>query len=183
MSNYDDNWLVNSRSLLLGNSHELVLSEIKDAYNKQLELKETLDRKAQTNIQIAGIIITLLFGFSAFIFTIFGQAFENKIQVLELIVLSMIFNLASVLMAVRTLKLRDFQFMFSDLGQGKLKEYISSTKFVAINSLIDDYDNTNRHNIRENRKKANLLRISQETMFIGILIIPIVIVAFILIKS
>jgi hypothetical protein len=37
MSDYDDNWLVNSKNLLTGSSHELVLSEIKDAYNRQFE--------------------------------------------------------------------------------------------------------------------------------------------------
>jgi hypothetical protein len=166
---------------LLGHSHDIVFSEIKDAYNKQFELKESLDRKAQANIQVAGIVITLLFGFSAFILTVFGQSFGIKAHILELTIISMILNTVGVLLAVKTLKLKDFQFMFADLNDGKLTEYLQSSKFVTLNSLIADYHITNDHNIHENKKKAHLLRVSQETIFVGLLVIPIVAIAFILV--
>jgi hypothetical protein len=46
----------------------LLLNEIEKVYERELERKKTLESKATNVITVSGIMVTLLFGFSAFLF-------------------------------------------------------------------------------------------------------------------
>ena len=48
-------------------SHEVILQELKDAYQRQWDLKDSGDKKATSIITISGILTSLLFGFAGFI--------------------------------------------------------------------------------------------------------------------
>lgn len=151
---------------------EVILDELKRSYDKQWNLKESHERKATSFITIAGIITTLLFGFSGFLQNP-SILITNFSTVLFFITSSIIANVLAVLFSIISLKMKDYSFILTDIDDTVLSEQRTKNKVQVINNLIEEYHKSVSHNSRQNNSKLTWLKAAYWFLFSGIAIIPI----------
>jgi hypothetical protein len=73
-------------------TNKLFLQELKDQYEKEFELKDALEGKANNILTISGLVATLLFGFGSFMIDKLGSSYEFLIPVTILLIMGIIGN-------------------------------------------------------------------------------------------
>jgi hypothetical protein len=157
--------------------NELVLQELKSAYEREWNRKESFENKANHTIAISGTIATLLFGFTAFLFT--NSPHENNFfnVIMIALVSSVSASIISILLSVLASRIQNYAYAIHNID---LKEYKDSTKYIVTNSLINDYYSALQLNADENDKKAKWMRYAHWVLFFSILTILIPLILFFL---
>jgi hypothetical protein len=158
--------------LLNGVSHRTVLDEMKDSYEREWTRKSTLESKANNNITVSGVVITLLFGFVAFIFP-HTNGVPNVNAIVQIILGSIILNVICLLLSVLAFRMLNYDYVFSATEKPILAEYKNSTDFEVVNNLIDQYHDAMIKNTKQNDTKSRLIGIAQWFLFAGIVLIPV----------
>jgi hypothetical protein len=91
-----------SKTIFNARPDEIILQELKDAYNRQWDLKDSDERKATGIVTISGIITSLLFGFTGFLHNVSTINYYDL--VIFLIGVSVIANALAVLLSILSLK-------------------------------------------------------------------------------
>ena len=157
---------------------ELLLQELKVVYDRQWELKDSLERKANNIVIISGIITSLLFGFTSFQFS--GNNSNNIFQihhpdyVIWLIIVSIVSSAVAVLLSVLSLRIKPYQFLLVEMNEDDLTQLRIRTKPEVIDRLIKDYHESIKYNTKENKSKTRLVRIANWFLFAAIANIPLV---------
>lgn len=151
--------------------HEIILSELKDAYEREWIRKSNIENKISNNITISGLIVTLLFGFVAFVFPPSNSVPHLQIIILILLV-SIILEVICLFLSVIAYRQQDYDFIFSLLDESMLNQYKQSRSLILINSLIDQYRSARKKNAGENNKKVGLINIAQGLLLTGITLVP-----------
>ena len=113
-------------------SHEVILQELKDAYQRQWDLKDSHEKKATSIITISGILTSLLFGFAGFI-----HNSESTIAYFDVVIGFVIISIASnslaVLFSIISLRMKDYRFVYTDLtNEDIIKETIKPKLEVLV---------------------------------------------------
>ncbi len=117
---------------------EVILQELKDAYDRQWDLKDSTERKATGIVTISGIITSLLFGFAGFLHNN-ASTITYYNYVIFLVTVSIVANVAAVLFSVMSLKIKDYRFMFTDVNEDAIIKQRLRTKPEVIDTLIREY--------------------------------------------
>lgn len=162
--------------------HEVILQELKDAYQRQWDLKDSHERKAISIITIAGILITLLFGFAGFIIRINSASpITHYNLVILFIIISIGANSLTVLLSIISLKMKDYIFLYTDtFKENKTKEAVlkhsMKPKQELLSDLLIEYSDAINHNAQQNQSKLRWLKVAYWSLFSGIISILIVII-------
>lgn len=144
---------------------EIILQELKDAYSRQWDLKDSTEHKATGIVTISGIITSLLFGFTGFLHNIASNYYDH---VIFLIGVSIVTNAIAVLLSVLSLKIKNYRFMLTDISMDVIVGLRTKTKPQVIDELINEYHKAINHNSRHNESKARLVKIANWFLFAGI---------------
>jgi hypothetical protein len=152
--------------------HRTVLDEMKESYEREWARKSILESKANNNITVSGLVVTLLFGFVAFIFPP-ANAVPNVNTIIQIILGSIVLNVTCLLLSVLAFRMLNYDYVFSTDDKRAVDEYKNSTDFEVINNLIDQYHDAIIRNTKQNDTKSKLVGIGQWLLFFGIVLIPI----------
>ncbi len=144
---------------------EIILQELKDAYNRQWDLKDSDERKATGIVTISGIITSLLFGFTGFLHNITTITYD---YVIFLIGVSVIANALAVLLSILSLRIKNYRFMLTNVKMDIIFGLRAKSKPQVIDELIKEYHEAINDNSRNNESKAKLVKIANWFLFAGI---------------
>jgi len=166
-------------------TNKLFLQELKDQYQKEFELKDALEGKANNLLTISGLVATLLFGFGSFLIDKLGSTYEFLIPVTILLIMGIVGNVVSIFWSVLAFKIRPYKYSMpydhffnkdGSFNEKHVEEYRDEKDVeVFTNTLVDTYLTCNRHNRLQNASKAFKIKIAQWFFFGSIIIVPIVI--------
>src|SRR5215212_6305139 len=91
--------------------NRLMLEELRLEFEREMDLKKTLEGKATSMITIAGIIVTLLFGFTTFSSSFLDniiQSFSIPLVYFILILIGVIGCIGSIGISLWSIKLRPY---------------------------------------------------------------------------
>jgi hypothetical protein len=165
--------------------NEDFLPELRLQHTLTLDNKMNIEGKANNIITIAGTSATLLFGFAAFL------ADTSKIDELYLSFILVLLSLAisacvtSIILSVIASRIRKYRFhivpseFYDDKGELKTSifwENFSANKRDFHEAMASGYLNCIKQNTQNNEQKAKYVIYAQLIFFIGILIIPILLI-------
>lgn len=131
-----------------------VAEELKFRFEKQLEIKASLEDKAKNTISTAGIITSLVFGFVTFSTSVFGFRFPVLLSII--IVASIIFSIVSILVSIWSLRVQDYRFYWNLKNIRNIKEDLKKAKDTDLPAdYIDEYIENLIANKAQNIIKAN----------------------------
>ena len=165
---------------------DLFLAELKSHYDKEFELKNTLESKANYILAAAGIVVTLLFSFGSPIIEKLAQHSEVFLTARVLLITGISANVLAILCSVLAFRITLYKYaMPSDafyddkgnLNDEVIAEYSDGNDLdVFGDTMIETYLDCNRHNDAMNNEKTIKIKIAQWSFFTGIVIIPLIIV-------
>ena len=145
------------------NTKQLFLQELKDEYNAQFELSNALEGKSGRLITVCGIFIPLLFGFSS---SLIDEIQDNPILesfLTILLVISLAVAVASIFYSILALRIRSYSHAFlpydffdkvtGELDKEEVKEYGNKNEQELYDEMIEDYLESNKHNLKINHDK------------------------------
>jgi hypothetical protein len=162
----------------------LFLQELKSQYDKEFDLKNTLEGKANYLLTIAGVVSTLLFGFGTFLIDNLDTSYPFLSYITTLITLGVAINIVSVLFSVLSFKIQPYRYVmpynhfFNDDGtfnEEAIEEYRDADIGVFKDTLIETYLRCIKHNDLTNKGKAVKVKVAQWLFFAGVITIPIAI--------
>lgn len=168
---------------MAANSKNLFFQELKDEYNAQFELSNVLAGKSSQLITVSGIFIPLLFGFSSFLIDSTDEN-ANLISFLKaLLLIALILAAASIFFstwAIRTQSYRhsflpDSFFIKDELNQEEIKEFGGRDADKFYDEMIQEYLESNKHNLKTNDRKARNIMISEYLFLIALVIVPLIV--------
>jgi hypothetical protein len=157
--------------------NELVLQEIKSAYEREWNRKESFESKTNHTITISGTIATLLFGFTTFLFTSLSHENDFFNVIMITLVGSVSSSIVSILLSILASRIQNYAYAIHNID---LKEYKDSTKYIVTNSFINDYYSALQLNANQNDKKAKWIKYAQWVLFFSIFIVLIPLILFFL---
>jgi hypothetical protein len=100
--------------------------------------------------------------------------------IISVLVGSISASIIAILLSIIASGLQNYSYVMSKSDSNILKQYKDSTKYIVINTMIDDYHDANQKNSLENDKKAKKIKYAQWILFAGILavIIPLILLFF-----
>ncbi|MFI5423492.1 MAG: hypothetical protein WB587_11525 [Nitrososphaeraceae archaeon] len=156
-------------------SHEVILQELKDAYQRQWDLKDSHEKKATSIITISGILTSLLFGFAGFI-----HNSESIITHFDLVITFVIISIASnslaVLFSIVSLRMKDYRFLYTDLTDDDIIKETNKPKLEVLGNLMGEYNKSTNHNAEQNQSKLKWIKTSSWFLFAGIVTILFVLI-------
>lgn len=145
---------------------ENILDFVKSGYDLLWDHKKELEKKAVSLLTASGTIITLVFGFSAFLFK------EGRYgEVTFFLGLSLICGILTILMSIFTLRLRKYDFIVAhepDKGHDLddiIKEYLNGENEVMQNTKIKSYVEGIKTNTVQNTLKGRNLAVAMWSFF------------------
>ena len=165
-------------------SKKLFFEELKSQYDKEFDLKNTLEGKANYLLTIAGVVSTLLFGFGTFLIDNLDTNYSPLPVISILIILGVAINIVSILFSVLSFKIQPYCYVitynhfFNDDGtfnEEAIEEYRDADIDVFEDTIIETYLTCIKHNDLVNNGKAVKVRIAQWLFFAGVVTIPIAI--------
>lgn len=156
-------------------SHEVILQELKDAYQRQWDLKDSHEKKATSIITISGILTSLLFGFAGFIHNIASTITHFDI-VIVFVIISIASNSLAVLFSIIGLRMKDYNFVYTNKTKAKILEETNKPKIIVLGNLMDEYNTSISHNAQQNQSKLKWVKAAYWALFAGIIAILIVII-------
>lgn len=151
--------------------HEVILQELKDAYSRQWDLKENHERKATSIITTSGILISLLFGFAGFFHANNSVILQNNFAI-AFLVGSIAANVLAVLFSIIGFRLKNYQFMYTNIDNSAIKRDLERRKIEIICDLLGDYNASIKHNANQNNSKLKWIKAASWFLFAGIVAIP-----------
>lgn len=151
--------------------HEVILQELKDSYSRQWDLKENHERKATSIITTSGILISLLFGFTGFVHTSDSVMLQNNYAI-GFLVGSIAANVLAVLFSIIGFRLKNYQFMYTDIDNSAIMRDLVRRKIDIICDLLGDYNASIKHNACQNNSKLKWIKAASWCLFAGIVAIP-----------
>ena len=167
--------------------NEIILNEVKRSYQQEVEQKSILEAKADKLITASGIILALLFGFSAINFINDNETAISKIGYIGIIV-SIIIVLKILWYGFKTSKVTKYLFVLGDSNQEKkfiedsIEKYEKMSYGNLIISLINDYMDAIKINSLQNFEKEKFL-LSCEKWFRCFLLATIISIIFVIVSK
>jgi hypothetical protein len=144
--------------------NRLMLEELRLEFEREMDLKKTLEGKATSMITIAGIIVTLLFGFTTFSSSSLHNIITQSLGIpLHFILIGVIGCIFSIGFSLWSIKLSNYaivstlEYFFDKEGkrnEEEIAKYIDAEENQIIGGIISAYLNTNNIVSTENSKKA-----------------------------
>jgi hypothetical protein len=166
-------------------SKDLFLQELKSQYDKEFDLKSTLEGKANYLLTIAGVVSTLLFGFGTFLIDNLNTNYPFLSHISTLIIAGVAINIVSILFSVLSFKIQPYRYVmpfdhfFYDDGtfnEKAIEEYRDEPNVdVFKDTIIETYLRCIKDNGLTNKGKAIKVKIAQWLFFAGVITIPIAI--------
>jgi len=130
---------------------ERFLGELKTQYEKQFEIKNSLETKANYNLAASGIIVGLLFTFGTSLLDP-SKTILNIHCIVALLLLSIGVFVSSIICSVLALRIRDYYFAFlpnyfyldkDTFNEEKKNEYKNMDYSLYLTKMIDIYLRSN----------------------------------------
>jgi hypothetical protein len=154
------------RSLV--SKRQLFLNELKKQYDKEFELKNTQENKANYLLAASGIVVTLLFSYGSPIIAKLSQHSQLLLSADILLIISVSANVLTILFSVLAFKIQQYRYsMPSDafynddgtLDDETIAQYRDGNDIdVFGDTMIDNYIRCNRSNGFTNKGKVLLRR-------------------------
>lgn len=167
-------------------NREKFLEELKCQYEKEFEIKNSLETKANYNLASSGIVVGLLFTFGVALLQTFREI-SNINYIIALLLFSIGFFVTSVFFSVLALRIKDYYFAFlhdyfyteeNTLNEQTINEYKNMDSEKFFDKRIELYLRANKYNYTENENKATRIEIAHWLFLGGIGLILITILIF-----
>ena len=168
------------------NNKQNFLDELKIQYEKEFELKNSLETKANYSLASSGVIVGLLFTFAANLFNI-----SKDLPALPYISISLLVGIGlfilAILFSVRVSKIKQYHYAtlhkyFFKKEEEFNEETKAEFKFMKLNDFLDDRIDTyliaNKINFEHNEDKARNVSRMHWLFLFGIISIIITILIF-----
>ena len=160
------------------------LNELKFQYEKDFELKNTLDSKASNMSTISGSIVTISLLIATFLISKITSDIYVGISV-GILAIGILFGILTIINFLRSYSVRRYRYAmgheaFFDEQEYKkevAKRFITASKQTFAEHLAREYLESIKHNMKANEDKANIIKEAQTYLTIEIAIIS-VLVAF-----
>lgn len=168
-------------------SNKEFLNELKEQYNKEFELKNTLETKANYNLVASGVVVTLLFGFGATLLNT-SNPVPYLLPIVSIVLAGVILFVVSILFSIFTLRIKQYQYAtlheyfyteegcFDEEAKKKYKEMKDDDFF---NERVDTYLRSNSSNFTENEYKAKNVKWAHRLFLAGMATVPVAILFFV----
>jgi hypothetical protein len=168
-------------------SQDRFLDELSKQFDRELDLKNSLENKSSYLLTVSGIIIPLIFGFGIFMIEKIPSDYHFLAHVQVILILVLVSNLVSIIFAVMAAKIRDYSFpVLHDkfvkfekkkpiIIETEVKKYSSAKKEVLDEMLIEEYLKSNSHNFNANESKAFYIKSGQTVLLGSLALIPILV--------
>jgi len=166
-------------------SKDLFLEALKSQYDKEFELKDALEGKANNLLTIAGVVSTLLFGFGTFLISNLNADYQPLPYLSFLLVVGVVTNIISILFSVMSFKIQPYSYAMAynnfynedgTFNEETIEEYRDEKDVnVFKETIIETYLRCIKHNDLMNNGKALTIKIAQWFFFAGALTIPLMI--------
>ena len=163
-------------------SKELFIEELRMQYNKDWDLKDSLDGKASSMITVSATVAALIFGFGAFILKGISPSYEFLSLFLYLLIASIVGSVASIMLSTFAFKIQKYTValgdrIFYDKKTDKriekmVEEYKTAPLDKFRNTMVNAYLKSIRENNKQNRLKAKMISIAQMVFSGSIAIVP-----------
>lgn len=159
---------------------EPFLDELKKQYDKEFELKNNLETKANYLLTSSGIIIGLLFSFGATILGKPNSSFYFSLTI-GLLLGDIIVFIVAIIFSANATKITRYRYsalhknFYNDDGtfdEEFKNQYKTMSNEKFLNDRIDEYLACNRQNFDKNEGKAKSIKITQILFSCGVGIVP-----------
>ena len=167
------------------NSVDEFLDELKNQYNRQHDIKNSLENKSSFLITVCGIVIPLLFGIGVFVIEkIDSNNYPLLIFLKVILGLIIGMNILAIVIAVLSTRIKKYQAPFlhsifftnsSNINNSEVKSYTNLEQKEFNEKLIEQYLHSNKHNFEVNEKMTKYIRIGQYVFIISLVLVPILI--------
>jgi len=173
----------NSRTSLTNNpATNLFLEELKYHYQKILDIKNTLDVKANNLLTVSGTVGTLLFAFGAFFLEKLSIHYSYLIHVTSLLIGGISFIVISIVLSSWAFHIRKYKYAMDHRGffdgdklnNSAVDEYKHSNQADFYDAMIDTYLGCIKQNSETNDNKVTKLRWSEYFFIAGIFTAPLI---------
>jgi len=156
--------------------------EFKDQFQKTLDIKNSLETKANNLLTISGTVGTLLFGFGTFIIEKIAAQYPYTWVVTSILIAGLGATIIALLQAVSAFRLQFYKFPMSHrpffdingvLRNPLIEQYKAAGENTFYDTIIETYLRCIKENAEKNEKKARKLITSQYFFIAGVLTIPI----------
>jgi hypothetical protein len=170
----------------LSNSKKEFLSELKAQYEKEFELKNSLENKANYLLVASGVVAGLLFSFGANLSDEFSKSIYFGYVIASLVSGISLF-VAAILCSALALRIRLYRYatvhiiFYHDDGtfnEDNKTAYVEMEEDEFLDNRIDEYLKSNKRNFEENEYKASKISIAHAIFFSGMATVPITISLF-----
>jgi hypothetical protein len=158
------------------------LNELKFQYEKDLELKNTLDSKASNMSTISGSIVTISLLIATFLISKITSDLYVGISV-GILAIGILFAALAIIDFLRSYSVRRYRYamgheaFFDEQGYKKevAKRFITANKQTFAELLAREYLESIKHNMKANENKANIIKEAQKYLAIEIALISILV--------
>jgi hypothetical protein len=157
--------------------------ELKAEYEKDFELKERLDNKANNIVTMAGLVAAIFAGFITFVLEdAVAPNFWLLIASIIALLVELYFLVKTIQSSITSTKVANYQHVFlwshfindkDELNHMRINEWKQATRKQFNDTLIQDYLKCSRRNHELNEKKASDIEKAQKYFFRAIAVIPI----------
>jgi hypothetical protein len=170
---------------------DLFLDELKSEYDKEFELKSSLENKANYILIAAGVTMSLLSNFGAVLVDKLNADYQYLIFVVVFLMTGVVTNGISVLFSVLGFSIKPYRYplpyhaFFTKEGmfnEGAIKQYSEGmgkdkpeSEKIFKDSIIENYLRCIKQNAIQNKNKAIKIKITQWFFFAGTIAIPFII--------
>lgn len=160
------------------------LNELRLQFEKDLDLKKTLDEKASRMITIAGTIVGFLFAFGTFILTRIGTEYAYVWLIKELLIGGIAVGILAILFATLASQLKKYRYVMGheifynkdgSRNKDKITEYADMDVSNFQDKMIKEYLQSINENSKTNHWKATTVILSQWS-FIGSIVTTLVLI-------
>ncbi|HEY7695656.1 MAG TPA: hypothetical protein VIA08_00045 [Nitrososphaeraceae archaeon] len=170
----------------MSDSKKEFLGELKAQYEKEFELKNSLENKANYLLVASGIVAGLLFSFGANLSEEFSKGVYFAYIIASLVIGTSLFVVA-ILCSALALKVSLYRyatihkiFYNSDgtFNEDNKTDYKSMGSDEFLDNRIDEYLRSNKQNFEKNEYKASKIKVAHRLFFTGMVTVPITISLF-----
>lgn len=168
------------------------LTELKDQFNRNIELKERLDTKANNMIGMSGTIATLFMGFGVFLISdiVFTKNVILPIFASVILIAEVLLTVCTIKHALDSYKLREYvhPIIFEPFYNGNeirddvLNQFQSATDSQIKEHFAKEYLKGIKSYQEQNEQQTHGINISQKMFVLAVVMIPIFSIIIILAK-
>jgi hypothetical protein len=164
-------------------SKELLIEELRMQYNKDWDIKDSLDGKASSMITVSATVAALLFGFGAFMLKSISPSYEFMSLFLYLLIASIVGTVASIILSTLAFRIQKYKIALGDSifydekTDERIEEMVEKYKTSPLdkfrNTMVNAYLKSIRENNKRNRGKAKMISIAQIVFSGSMIVFPI----------